>query len=114
MHIDLVIAIIRSGKLEAVEKALQDIGVKRLAVTKVKGFGEYHNFFARTWLVEEVRIEIFAKRDEVEKVTTAIMNTAHTGEPGDGVVAVIPIEKLFLIRTRSEATPDQFWPLCSS
>jgi hypothetical protein len=33
-----------------------------------------------------------------------------TGEPGDGIVAVIPIEKFFLIRTRSEATAAEFWP----
>jgi len=29
----------------------------------------------------------------VESITTAIMDGAHTGEPGDGIVAVVPIEK---------------------
>ena len=28
----------------------------------------------------------------------------------DGIVAVVPVEKFFLIRTRAEATPDEFWP----
>ena len=55
-------------------------------------------------------LEIFTKTDEVEAVASAIMDAAHTGVPGDGVVAVLPIDKLDLIRTRSEATLESFWP----
>ena len=110
MDIRIIVAIIRRDRLEAVEKKLQDIGVERISVSKVKGYGEYHNFFARNWMVEEVRIEIFTRKDEVESIVEAIMDAAHTGLPGDGVVAVIPVEKFFLIRTRSEATPEAFWP----
>ena len=38
------------------------------------------------------------------------MDGAHTGCAGDGVVAVLPIDTLYLIRTRSEATAETFWP----
>lgn len=114
MDVNLIIAHIRRDKLEQVEQKLQDIGVERITVSKVKGYGEYHNFFARNWMVEEVRVEIFTRKDEVDKITAAIMDTAHTGLPGDGVVAVVPIEKFFLIRTRSVATPAEFWPARSS
>lgn len=110
MDIRLIVAIIRSDRLEQVEKKLQDIGVERINITKVKGYGEYHDFFARSWMVEEVRLEICTRADEVEAITAAIMNAAHTGLPGDGIVAVMPVEKLYLIRTRSEATPQEFWP----
>lgn len=54
-------------------------------------------------------MEVFTKKDKVETITSAILEVAHTGQPGDGVVAVVPIEKLYLIRTRSEATPETFW-----
>lgn len=110
MDVNLIIAVIRRDKLEEVEKKLQDIGVERITVSKVKGYGEYHDFFARSWMVEEVRVEIFTRKDEVKAITAAIMEAAHTGLPGDGIVAVIPVERLFLIRTRAEATPDEFWP----
>jgi len=113
MDINLIVAIIRREKLEEVENKLQDIGVERINVSKVKGYGEYHDFFARNWMVEEVRVEIFTRKDEVETITAAIMDAAHTGIPGDGVVAVVPVEKFFLIRTRSEATPQEFWPSSS-
>lgn len=114
MDIKYIIAIIRRDRLEPVERKLQDIGVERINVSKVKGYGEYRDFFARDWMVEEVRLEIFTRTDEADAITAAIMDAAHTGVPGDGIVAVVPIEKLFLIRTRSEATPDEFWPRSSS
>ena len=110
MDIKAVIAFIRRDKLEDVESSLRQIGVERINVYKVKGYGEYHEFFAREWMVDEVRIDIFTRADEVDAIVAAIMGAAHTGLPGDGVVAVIPVEKFYLIRTRSEATPAEFWP----
>lgn len=110
MNIKLITAIFPRDKLEAVEKKLQVIGVERIDVSKVKGYGESRNYYARDWMIDEVKLDIFTRTDEVDLITAAIMDGAHTGEPGDGIVAVVPIEKFLLIRTRSEATPDEFWP----
>ena len=110
MNIKLITAIFPRDRLEAVEKQLQRIGVERIDVSKVKGYGEYRNFYTRDWMVDEVRLDIFTRADEVGSITTAIMDAAHSGAPGDGIVAVVPIEKFLLIRTRSEATPEEFWP----
>lgn len=110
MNIKLIIAIFPRDKLEAVEKKLQVIGVERIDVSKVKGYGEYRNYYSRDWMVDEVKLDLFTRADEVDSITAAIMDGAHTGEPGDGIVAVVPLEKFSLIRTRSEATPDEFWP----
>lgn len=107
MDLSAVIAIIRRDRLEEVEKELRRIGVRGISVSKVKGYGEYHNFFAEDWMVESVRLEIFTRKDKVDAITSAIMKAAHTGSPGDGIVSVYPIEKFFNIRLRSEATPDQ-------
>ncbi len=106
MDLSVVIAIIRREALEAVEKALREFDVKSISVSKVKGYGEYHNFFARDWMVESVRVEIFTRKDKVDTITSAIMNAAHSGSPGDGIVVVYPVERFFNIRLRSEATPD--------
>lgn len=109
----LIVANFRSERLADVERVLEQLGVERINVAKVKGFGEYHNYFARSWLDSEVRVEVFTKAHRVEKVVAAIIEAARTGSagyPGDGVVAVLPIEKLYLIRTACEATADNFWP----
>ncbi len=110
MDASLIIANFRSDKLQEVEQRLEQLGVERINVTKVKGYGEYHNYFAPNWLDFEVRVEIFTKREEVDAIAAAIMDAAHTGVHGDGVIAVVPIEKLYLIRTQAEATRESFWP----
>ncbi|MCZ7563770.1 MAG: hypothetical protein M5U08_08145 [Burkholderiales bacterium] len=48
MDARLIIANFPSDKLQVVEKKLEGLGVERLNVTKVKGFGEYHNFLHQT------------------------------------------------------------------
>ena len=110
MELKLILAIIRSDRLEPVEEKLKSLAVERVNVSKVKGYGEYRDFFARDWMVEEVQIEIFTRQHKVETIVGAIIEAAHTGVPGDGVVAVLPIDKLFLIRTKAEATLEDFWP----
>lgn len=106
----LIVANFRSDKLNEVEKRLERLNVERINVCKVRGFGEYHNYFASNWLDYGTRIEVFTKREEAELIVQAIMAAAHTGLAGDGVVAVLPIETLYLIRTRSEATAETYWP----
>ena len=110
MNIKLITAIFPRDRLEAVEEKLRRMGVERVDVSKVRGYGEYRNFYTRDWMVDEIRLDIFTRANEVPSIAAAIMDAAHTGEPGDGIVAVVPIEKFYLIRTRSEATVDEFWP----
>jgi nitrogen regulatory protein P-II 1 len=105
----LIIANFRREKLNDVEKKLERLGVERINVSKVRGFGEYHNYFAQNWLESEIRLEIFTHNHKVEAIASAIMEAASTGHPGDGVVAVLPIGKLWLIRTKTEATAETFW-----
>jgi len=47
-------------------------------------------------MVNEAKLDIFTRADEVEVVARAIIDAAHTGDAGDGVVAVLPVEKLFV------------------
>ena len=61
MELSMVTAIVRREKLGAVEAALQELGVRGISVSKVKGYGDYHNFFATDQMVDNVRIEIFTR-----------------------------------------------------
>lgn len=107
MELNLVVAIIRPHTLEAVEKRLQEMGVRGLTVTRAQGYGAYANFFARDWLVDQVKIEIYAEQDRAESVAAAIMDIAHTGSQGDGIVAILPVDKVYNVRTRSEEAPNR-------
>ncbi|HHS83822.1 MAG TPA: P-II family nitrogen regulator [Gammaproteobacteria bacterium] len=101
-----VTAIIRRDALEKVERKLQQIGVQGISVTRVKGYGEYADFYARDWMTSYARIEIFTTAEKVDGIAEAIMDAAHVGLSGDGIVAVLPVEKLYRIRTKSEATTE--------
>jgi nitrogen regulatory protein PII len=107
MELKLVVAIIRPLALEAVEKKLQRIGVRGLTVIRSKGYGAYANLFTRDWLVDQVKIEIYAEQDRAESIAAAILDAAHTGSPGDGIVAILPVEKVLSIRTRNEKAPNR-------
>jgi nitrogen regulatory protein P-II 1 len=102
-----IVAIIRNEALEKVEDRLVDMRVKGISVTRVNGYGEYANFFNPSWMVTHSRLEIYAERARVDEITAAVMDVAHTGMEGDGIVAVIPVDKLYRIRTKSEISPEE-------
>jgi nitrogen regulatory protein P-II 1 len=94
-----VTAIVRTVALENVEQHLKTINVPGISVTKVKGYGEYKNFFRHDWVIEYARIEIFLQRKRADEVVRTIVDAAQTGQPGDGLVAILPVESLYRIRS---------------
>jgi len=106
MGLSYVIAVVRADALEAVEQSLINIGVRGLTVVKVKGLGRHANFFSRDWLSDEVKLEIVTDDNRVAAIRSAIMDAAHSGDPGDGIVSVLPVSSFHRIRTRSEALPE--------
>ncbi len=102
-----VTAIFRCDSCEKVEQRLQEIGVHGFSISKVKGYGEYANLYSNDWLVTHARIEIFTEEANVEEIAETIMEAAHVGVEGDGIIAVLPVEKLYRIRTRSEVKPGE-------
>ena len=101
-----VTAIFRPGRLEAVEDRLRGLGVSGVSVTKVKGFGEYANFFKADWLCTHVRVEVFTSALKANKIAEAIIEAAHTGIEGDGIVAILPVESVYHIRTKEKCQDD--------
>jgi len=102
-----VTAIFRCDSCDKVERELQEIGVHGFSISKVKGYGEYANLYSNDWLVTHARIEIFIEESKVAKVVETIMEAAHVGVEGDGIIAVLPVEELYRIRTRSEVEPGE-------
>lgn len=101
-----ITAIIRSSVLEKVERRLQDLRIPGLSVTKVKGYGEYANFFSRDWMSEHARVEVFLHRERAGEVAEAIVEVARSGGAGDGLVVILPVESVYRIRTGELATSD--------
>jgi len=105
-------AIIREEKLEAVKRALEEKGFISLTVTSVSGRGQQKGL-ALQWRVGEYRVDLLPKiKIEVvvndrscPAVIATIRDAARTGEIGDGMVFVLPVEQVYRVRTgeRDEA-----------
>ncbi len=107
MELRKIIAIIRSRLLEDVEEQLKKIGVRGVTVTRVKGYGEDKSIWAQDWLGTHARIEIFAGKNKADAIAGVIMQVAHTGGPGDGIICILPVEKIYRIRTKLEVRPEE-------
>src|ERR1700739_2063843 len=102
----LVTAIIKPFKLDEVRKAINDIGVRGLTVTEVRGFGRQRGhteiYRGAEYVVEFVpktKIEIAVDDALVEQVIEAIMKSAKAGKAGDGKISVFDLEQVVRIRT---------------
>ncbi|HLE09213.1 MAG TPA: P-II family nitrogen regulator [Thermodesulfobacteriota bacterium] len=99
-------AIIKPFKLDEVKEALNEIGIKGITVSEVKGFGRQKGhtelYRGAEYVVDflpKIKIEIVVKGEMVEKVVSTIVETAKTGRIGDGKVFVSSIEEVVRIRT---------------
>ncbi len=107
----LIVAIVRSEKLNDVLEALFKAEVRGLSISRVQGHGgeterveTYRGTTVKMELSEKVRLEIGVSDHFVEPTVRAILAGARTGEVGDGKIFVIPVEKVYRIRTGEEDT----------
>jgi len=112
----LVVAIIRPEKLNEVLEALYRDEVRGLTISRVRGHGgeteaveTYRATTVKVELHDKVRLEIGVSDPFVQPTVKAILSAGATGEVGDGKIFVLPVEKVYRIRTgeedRSAVTP---------
>jgi len=105
----LIKAIVRPEKLNDVLKALYQEDVHGLTVSRVQGHGgetdhveTYRGMTVKMELVDKVLLEIGVSEPFVQRTVQAIVRSARTGEVGDGKIFVLPVEKVYRIRTGEE------------
>lgn len=107
----IIKAVIRPDRLGDVLKALYQADVTGLTVSRVHGHGgeteeveTYRGTSVKMELVEKVQLDIGVSDAFVEPTVRAILKAARTGEVGDGKIFVLPVEKIYRIRTGEEDT----------
>ncbi len=108
----LVIAIIKPFKLDEVREALGNTGIQGITVTEVKGYGRqkghteiYRGAEYTVDFIPKAKLEIAVDDSMVDKVIETIVNSAKTGQIGDGKIFVLDLQKAVRIRT-NESGPD--------
>ncbi|KYC54169.1 MAG: putative nitrogen regulatory PII-like protein [Candidatus Methanofastidiosum methylothiophilum] len=99
-------AIIRPEKLQDVKSALDKLGCVGMTITEVKGRGKQGGI-TQQWrgrqyhidLIPKIKIELVVKTKYVDKVVNTIIESARTGNTGDGKIFVSSVEKVYRVRT---------------
>ena len=99
-------AIVKPFKLDDVKEALNEIGIKGMTISEVKGYGRqkghkevYRGAEYVVDFIPKVKLEVIVDAAQVDQVVAKIKESAYTGKIGDGKIFVLPIEEVIRVRT---------------
>ena len=107
-------AIVRKSKFEDVKQALYDAGIDWFSYWDITGLGKstedqiVRGQVFKSGFIQRRLISIVVRDVNLEKTVTAILESARTGETGDGKVFVCNIEETYRIRT-GESGPEALY-----
>lgn len=104
-----IIAIIRPEKLDDVRRALEKAGCTGLMISEISGHGKQKGV-VQQWrgekykvdLIPKIKLEVMIKDNDLGSVKKAIMESARTGEIGDGKMFISTVDEVVRIRTGEE------------
>jgi nitrogen regulatory protein P-II 1 len=98
-------AIIQPFKLDEVKEALKDAGVDGLTISEVHGHGRqkghtetYRGAEYKVDVVPKIKLELIVPDRDLDRLVTAIADTARTGKLGDGKIFVSSVDEALRIR----------------
>jgi len=99
-------AIIREERLGAVKKSLENTGYYGMTVSTVSGRGKQGGIKLQgrvgdytVDLLPKIKIELVVLDEDTPAIVDAIVQSARTGEKGDGKIFIIPVENVIRVRT---------------
>ncbi len=110
-------AIIREEKLADVKDALDEIGIKGLNIIEIRGRGRQGGIKLvgrsgsyRVDMLPKLQLNIILSEDNLTETIEAICSAASTGEAGDGLIFIYPVEEVVRIRTGERGREAVMYP----
>jgi nitrogen regulatory protein P-II 1 len=110
-------AFIREEKLDDIKNALKEIGIVGMNVIEVRGHGRQGGvtLTGRTGsyqvdLLPRLQLNIVLSDHNVERTIDTICKAASTGNIGDGLIFVYPVEEVIRIRTGERGHDALMYP----
>lgn len=110
-------AIIREDKANDVKEALEKIGIVGLNMFEIRGHGRQGGIRllgrAGSYQVDmltKIQINVVLSDRNLEATIETILDAAYTGEPGDGLLFVYPVEEVIRVRTRERGQDAVMYP----
>lgn len=100
---------LRKERANAVVHALREAGVTHMTITHVHTLGSLTDpehvrisFETGTTYTEHAKLEFVCAEPDVDVLVETIAATARTGDPGDGIIFVSPVDRAVKILTGVE------------
>lgn len=100
---------LRQERVDTVVHALREAGISAMTVNHVRSLGSGVDpndfgisFETGTTYTEKAKLEFVCSEGEVDRLIPILEKAARTGEPGDGIIFVSPVERAVKIRTGVE------------
>ena len=100
---------LRKERVNAVVHALREAAVTHMTITHVHTLGNLTDpehvrisFETGTTYTEHAKLELVCSEPDVDELIRVIAAIARTGDPGDGIIFVSPVERAVKIRTGVE------------
>ncbi len=110
-------AIIREEKLADVKEALRCIGIKGMNVFEIRGQGRQGGIElsgrSGTYHVDmlpKLQVNIVLSEHNLRDTVDTIMKAARTGESGDGLIFVYPVDDVIRVRTGERGRNAVMYP----
>jgi nitrogen regulatory protein P-II 1 len=107
-------AIIRKSRFNEVKNELQNVGIDFFSFWDVRGVGKsrqeriYRGIVYDTSTIERTMISIIVRDKNLDKTVNAILNSANTGNIGDGKIFISDILESYRIRTGEKGEDSLF------
>jgi nitrogen regulatory protein P-II 1 len=99
-------AIVREEKFSDVKQALRELGIMGMNITEVRGHGRQGGITLlgragpyQADMLPKVQFNIVLSDRNVERTVETIQQAAYTGQEGDGIIFIYPVEEVIRIRT---------------
>jgi nitrogen regulatory protein P-II 1 len=110
-------AIIREDKVNDVKDALKEMGIVGLNIFEIRGHGRQGGIKLsgrsgtyQVDLLPKIQVNIVLSDRNLEETIEAILKSAYTGETGDGLIFVSPVDEVIRIRTRERGHEAVMYP----
>ena len=110
-------AIIREDKIADVKDALTEIGIVGMNMFEIRGHGRQGGIKlagrSGTYQVDmlpKMQLNIVVSERNLEDTIAAVLKSAYTGEPGDGLIFISPVEEVIRIRTKERGQEAVMYP----
>ena len=101
-----IIGVIREEKLDDVKQALSEINCNGMNISEIRGRGsqigikqQYRGSNYCEDLIPKTRVELIVKDEDMDKVVNTILESARTGDVGDGKLFISDVVEVIRIRT---------------